>query len=99
MIHHGRWAHARREFYNALSNDRDRAEIALAFIGTLYGVEAKAREKGMSPAGRKELRLTKSLPTLNAFVKWMTGEIKSGRVLPKSPVLKAMHTAWSAGIS
>lgn len=85
------WAHARREFYNALTNDRDRAEVALAFIKTLYAVEEAVREKTLSPAGRKELRLTKSLPTLNAFVKWMTGELKAGNVLPKSPIGKAMY--------
>jgi transposase len=91
VTHLACWAHARREFHNALSNDRDRAEIALAFIQTLYGVEATAREKGLSAAGRKELRLTKSLPTLNAMVKWMTGELKSGNVLPKSAIGHAMH--------
>ncbi len=84
------WAHARREFDGALGNDRERAEIALAFIQTLYKTEAVAREKELSPAGRKALRLSKSLPTLNAFVKWMTGEIKSGQVLPKSAIGKAM---------
>lgn len=91
VTHLGCWAHARREFDIALSNDRDRAEIALAFIQTLYKVEAEAREAQLSTDQRKELRLTKSLPTLNAFVKWMTGEIKSGGVLPKSAIGKAMH--------
>lgn len=91
VTHLNCWAHARREFDGAKSNDRDRAEIALAFIQTLYGVEAEAREKGLSAEGRKTLRLDKSLPTLNAFVKWMTGELKAGNVLPKSPIGKAMH--------
>ena len=90
VTHLNCWAHARREFDGALSNDRDRAEIALAFIQTLYKVEATAREKKLSAAGRKALRLDKSLPTLNAFVKWMTDEIKTGAVLPKSPIGKAM---------
>lgn len=90
VTHLNCWAHARREFDGALSNDRDRAEIALAFIQTLYKVEATAREEQFTPAGRKELRLSKSLPTLNAFVKWMTDELKSGKVLPKSAIGKAM---------
>lgn len=91
VTHLNCWAHARREFDGALSNDRDRAAIALAFIQTLYGVEAQARENGLSAKGRKTLRLDKSLPTLNAMVKWMTGELKAGNVLPKSPIGKAMH--------
>lgn len=91
VTHLNCWAHARREFDGALNNDRDRAEIALAFIQTLYQVEAIAREKTLSAVARKELRLNKSLPTLNAFVKWMTTEIKTGQVLPKSPIGKAMY--------
>ena len=90
VTHLNCWAHARREFDRALNNDRDRAEIGLAFIQTLYQTEAAAREKKLSPEGRKTLRLDKSLPTLNAFVKWMTGELKSGKVLPKSAIGKAM---------
>jgi hypothetical protein len=54
------------------------------------GIEATARERNPSPAERKALRLDKSLPTLNAFIKWMTDEIKSGKVLPKSPIGKAL---------
>jgi hypothetical protein len=91
VTHLNCWAHARREFYDARTNDGNRSEIALAFIQSLYGVEAKAREEKLSMAGRKELRLSKTLPTLNAFVKWMTDEIKSGLVLPKSAIGKAMY--------
>lgn len=91
VIHLNCWAHARREFYDARTNDRDRAEIALAFVQSLYKVEATAREKGLNAAGRKELRLAKSLPVINAFVKWMTDELKTGKVLPKSPIGKAMN--------
>ncbi len=91
VTHLGCWAHARREFDIALSNDKDRAEIALAFIQTLYGVEAQAKKEGLNTEGRKELRLAKSLPSLNAFAKWMTDQIKSGQVLPKSAIGKAMH--------
>lgn len=90
VTHLNCWAHARREFHDALNNDRDRAQIALAFIQTLYQIEAAALEKSLSPADRKTLRLDKSLPTLNAFVKWMTEDIKGGKVLPKSPIGKAM---------
>lgn len=90
VTHLNCWAHARREFYEARTNDRDRAEMALAFIQTLYQVEATAREKKLSPTERKTLRLDKSLPTINAFAIWLTDQIKSGKVLPKSPIGKAI---------
>lgn len=65
--------------------------MAITFIQTLYGAEAAARDQDLSAAGRKELLLTQSLPTVNAFVKWMTGKTKSGKVLPKSAIGKVMH--------
>ena len=81
------WAHVRREFERALPNDQKRASTALAFIQALYKVEAEARESGLDAAGRKQLRLAKSLPTLNAFGKWLSVENK--QVLPKSSLGKA----------
>ncbi len=37
-------AHVRRKFFEALQNDKVRAEKALAYIGKLYEIEAEARE-------------------------------------------------------
>lgn len=90
IIHLNCWAHARREFDKALTNDEKRAGIALAFIQALYKVEADARADALNAGERKELRLQKSLPVLNAFGKWMAEELKSGEVLPKSAIGKAI---------
>jgi transposase len=89
VTHVGCWAHARREFHNALTNDKDRASIALGFIQSLYKVEADARERNLSTADRKELRLQKSLTVINAFGKWLADELKAGGMLPKSAIAKA----------
>jgi transposase len=93
VTHVGCWAHARREFHNALVNDKQRASIALGFIQSLYKIEADAREAKLSAAQRKELRLQKSLPQINAFGKWLADELKSGSVLPKSAIGKAINYA------
>jgi transposase len=85
------WAHARRKFEMALDNDRERAETALATIRDLYAIERKAREDGLSPARRKELRLDKSLPIVNELGKWIASEAK--KVLPKSLIGMAMRYA------
>lgn len=89
ITHLNCWAHARREFDRALSNDRPRAEKALVFIQELYQVEREAREGKLNAVQRKELRLDKSLPVINEFAKWMTAELKSGVILPKSQMGKA----------
>ena len=97
VTHLACWAHARREFDRALPNDKKKAEMALLFIQKLYAVEAEAREGKLSPQARKELRLEKSLPLLNAFGKWLTEEVK--RTDPKSKIGMAMKytmNRWDA---
>ncbi len=91
IIHLNCWAHARREFDRALSNDEKRASIALGFIQALYKVEADARQDELSTEERKKLRLEKSLPILNAFGQWMVEELQSGELLPKSAIGKAIN--------
>lgn len=90
IVHLNCWAHARREFDRALDNDKERASLALAFIQSLYQIEAEARETNLAAHERKELRLAKSLPTLNAFGKWLKDEYISGKVLPQSAIGKAI---------
>lgn len=94
VTHVGCWAHARREFHNALTNDKESAAIALRFIQSLYKVEADAREGKLSTAERKELRLQKSLPVINAFGKWLADELKNGSILPKSAIGKAINYTY-----
>lgn len=79
-------AHARRKFWNALDTDKQRAQVALAYIRSLYKVEKKAKE--MEPEDRKALRQKESVPILRNFKEWM-GE-QGLMVLPKSPIGKAL---------
>lgn len=97
VTHLACWAHARREFDKALINDKKRAEMALIFIQRLYAVEAEARENNLSSQARKELRLEKSLPLLNALGKWLAKEVKL--LEPRSKIGKAMKytmARWDA---
>jgi len=92
VVHLACWAHGRREFEKALDNDRERAETALSWIQDLYAVERQAREGGLSPDERKQLRLEHSLPIINELGAWIRAQVKI--VLPKSQIGKAM--AYSA---
>lgn len=83
------WAHAHREFKKALSNDQAKAQIALTLIQQLYAVEAQAREGKFTAQERKELRLKKALPVINALGKWISQTVKE--TLPKSQIGKAMQ--------
>lgn len=80
------WAHARRGFDKALENDAPRAQIALKWIQELYHIEREIKD--LTPQEKKEVRLEKSLPLLNAFFKWVAQQKK--QVLPKSQIGKAI---------
>jgi transposase len=84
----GCWAHARRAIEKSLSDDRKRAEYVMQEIQKLYMVERKARELGLTPEQRHELRLDESLPILNVLGTWMAEQIRT--TLPKSPFGKAL---------
>lgn len=97
ITHLACWAHARRKFEQAFSNDKKRSEVALLWIQELYQVEAQAREDKLTPAQRKELRLDKSLPVVNKLGQWICQEVK--HTLPKSPIGNAMRYSiarWDA---
>lgn len=81
-------AHARRGFEKALDYDKKNAEYAMLMFQKLYEVEREARETGILPLERHELRLEKSLPLLNELGKWIAATYKT--VLPKSPLGKAL---------
>lgn len=84
IVHMGCMAHARRKFDEAKLNDNIRAQKALMYIQALYHIEAKAKEQQLNAEQTKELRLTESLPIINALGKWITEESK--KVLPKSKI-------------
>ena len=88
--HAGCWAHARRKFIDAESNDPKRAEKALDMIGRLYEVEAKARDPDEGwelLEWRRKLREDESKPILDDLKKWADAQ----QVLPKSAIGKAIR--------
>lgn len=84
-------AHIRREFFEALPNDPDRAHTALTMIKLLYLVEEKARNLGLTAEQRLELRLTESKPVFDLLGRWL--EIEYEKVLPSSTIGKAIQYA------
>lgn len=84
----GCWAHARRKFEEALSEDKSRAEYALSQIGLLYDVERRADTENLSYQERAELRTRLSYPIMVAFEKWIKAEYP--KVLPKGRIGKAL---------
>jgi transposase len=78
------FAHARRKFFEITlaAKETGKADIALEFMGELYGVERKA--KPLTPLQRKFYRRRYSRPILDRFYRWLK---KTERMaLPKTPI-------------
>ncbi len=82
------WAHARRYFFDAQTNDRARALTALAFIQQLYKIEREAKEAHLTPEARQALRQKKAVPILEKFKKWLDEQWP--RVLPSEKIGEAI---------
>jgi transposase len=84
MVHAGCWAHARRFFIDALKvhpSDGLAADFVRR-IDELFAVDRVAREKGLSPLERAELRREKSTQKVEELRRRL--EEQQHRVLPKS---------------
>ena len=96
IVHLACFAHARRKFEQALSNDRKRARWMLKRIRYLYLVERRARELALSYEDRHEFRQRHSTRQLKRIKEWL---IKNKQeVLPKSSMGTAIDytlNLWS----
>ena len=101
------WVHTRRYWYDARDYDKTRANIALGYIARLSQIESQLRTSFPSSTqqgGRDfeaiaRARQEHSRPILNAFKKWMEGELYGGRILPKSLIKSAFNytlNQWDA---
>jgi len=85
VTHLACWAHVRRYFEGALSQDKMRTEFVMLKIQALYKIERET--DGFTASERKAYRLEKALPIINDIGKYISQENK--KVLPKSLIGKA----------
>lgn len=98
IVHAACWAHARRKFFQAVElNPKVQSAIRIvAQIDELFGIDAQARDQGLSQEERQLLRLEKSKPLLEQI----KTQIQTARsdALPKSVLAKACNytlTLWT----
>lgn len=85
----GCWAHCRRRFFDALTTDRERANIALGFVAKLYQVDRDTMDLTIEERTRE--RAARAGPVLAAFLAWADQQWLE--VLPESPIGKAINYA------
>ena len=76
-----------------MDENKAHASHAINIIASLYAIEKRADEQGLTPEQRKELRQKESYPIICDFEKWMEGVWVT--VLPQSRVGKAITYAFS----
>lgn len=91
LIGVGCWAHARRKFVEALEERPKEAEPIVAELRKLYLIERHAREKGLPPEQRRQLRAELSAPILAALKPRLETLLPGS--LPQSPLGKAVKYA------
>jgi transposase len=98
IVHAACWAHARRKFFQAVElNPKDQSAIGIvAQIDELFGIDAQARDQGLSQEERQSLRLEKS----KRLLEQIKTQIQTARsdALPKSVLAKACNytlTLWT----
>lgn len=94
------WAHARRKFHDAKTNDAARSHQMLAFIQRLYAIEREANElaeqkdqKDDLAKIRLRLRTERAKPILESLHAWLRTE--KTNTLPKSAIGQAISYALS----
>jgi transposase len=93
----GCWAHARRKFVDALDDQPGETTAIVNELRKLYMVERHARDEGLTPEQRHQLRQKTSAPVLAALRPML--EILQDKVLPQSPAGKAARyclNEWEA---
>lgn len=88
------WAHARREFFEALMYEPVLCNPALDYIKQLYEIEA--RIKDAPPDKRLKVRDRESRPIVDSFFDWLRKEQLRQVLLPSNPFLKAAAYALGA---
>ncbi|MCE9567503.1 MAG: IS66 family transposase, partial [Planctomycetes bacterium] len=89
--HLGCWAHVRRKFVDAQTNNPAKASDALAYIRTLYAVEKEIVDKKHTSDIAVSLRQARAAPIVKQFGEWL--EIERRSMLPKSPFGEAVSYA------
>jgi hypothetical protein len=96
----GCWAHARRQFVEALdalspmARKKTAAAEGLAFCNKLYAIEHDLKD--LSPEERKARRLERSVPILQEFKTWLSA--KSIAVAPRvktGEAIRYCNNQWS----
>ncbi|MEM6559846.1 MAG: IS66 family transposase [Myxococcota bacterium] len=91
VIEAGCWAHCRRNFFEAILSDEERALQAIGWIKSLYRIERELTESKLDASQRLVERKARAGPVVQGFFDWVKQE--KINALPRSPLGKALQYA------
>src|SRR5450432_3115707 len=82
-------AHGRRQFVDVAANFPEECRYVLEKLGAIYGFDAEAKERGLTPEERLLFHQTNSAPLLDGLHAWLETQFAEHRTEPNSSLGKA----------
>jgi transposase len=83
-------AHGRRQFVEVAHNFPDQCRYVLETLGAVYGYDAEARERGLSPVERLRFHQEHSQPLMDKLHAWLDAQFADRKTEPNSGLGKAI---------
>jgi len=77
-------AHGRRQFVDVAQNFPDECRYVLELLGQVYGHDAEARERGLTPDERLRLHQERSRPMMDRLHVWLEAQLADRKTEPNS---------------
>jgi transposase len=84
-------AHGRRQFVEVAGNFPDECRYVLETLGEVYGYDAEARERGLTPEERLTFHQAHSGPVMETLHHWLEGQFTERKTEPNSGLGKAIN--------
>ena len=83
-------AHGRRQFIDVAENFPNECRYVLEMLGQVYGHDAEARERGLTPDERLQLHQDRSGPVMDQLHGWLEAQLAERRTEPNSGLGQAI---------
>jgi transposase len=83
-------AHGRRQFTEVAESFPDECRYVLESLGAVYGFDAEAKERGLTPEERLDFHKTHSAPVMDDLRQWMEAQFADHKTEPNSGLGKAI---------
>jgi transposase len=85
-------AHGRRQFVDVAENFPRECRYVLEMLGQVYGHDAEARDRGLTPEQRLQLHQERSAPVMDELHIWLEAQLAERRTEPNSGLGQAIGT-------